>query len=203
MDLKEQAKATGRLKYWTMVYYEITKLEAEAGDEQDKELQAAYEKLIELRSKKDRSYWGMISIRPKDGMTIDEFEEYMKKILNKKWLNDNYLMVYEQKGASEEEMGKGMHSHILFKLNGVKHGRKQKSFKQCLNEVLGTVKTFNNELFTEQSVDLVTCKQNDGEKMQNYLLGEKSSEEKQEIQKIDKLWREKLNIMRYYGKKMT
>lgn len=203
MDLREQAKATGRLKYWTMVYYEITKLEAEAGEEPCRELQAAYDRLQELRARKDRSFWGMITIRPKDGLDMDEFFGYIHKILNKKWLNDNYLMVMEQKGASVMEMGKGMHSHILFKLNGVKHGRKQKSFKQCLNEVLGTVKTFNNELFTEQSVDLVTCKQNDGEKMQNYLLGEKSSEEKQEIQKIDKLWREKLNIMRYYGKKMT
>lgn len=145
----------------------------------------------------------MITIRPKDGLTYDEFEAYMQKIINKKWLNDNYLMVFEQKGASEVDMGEGMHSHVLFKLNGIKHGKKQKSFKQCLNEVLGTVKTFNDELFTEQSVDLVTCKQEDGAKMQNYLLGRKSSEEKQKVQEIDKLWREKLHIEEWYGKKLV
>ena len=200
IELALKAKETGRLKFWTMVEYEITKLQAEAKEEPDKYLQGRFDKLVELRKRFDDAYWGLISIRPKDGLSIIEFQKQMNKLLKKKWFYKNYLIVYEQKSSKESEMGIGMHSHIMFKLNGIKHGKKQKSRIQCLNEIQDTIKTFKCDLYTEQSTDIRTAPNKDCEQIQNYLIGAKASEEKQKIQKIDTLWREKNSIENYYGK---
>lgn len=201
IELISKAKETGRLKYWTMVYYEITKLEAQAGQEKCKLLQDAHNKLKELRENATNAYWGFMSLRPKDGLTIDEFMAQCEQLCSKLWLKNNHLLVYEQKGKNEEEMGKGMHAHILFKMLGVMHGKDQKSKNQVLNEFHKTIKTFKRpDCWFEQSVDLDLRGRKEGRNSQKYLIGKKASAEKQEIQKIDKIWRAKYNIEPYYGK---
>ena len=47
-ELRSKAKYTGRLKFITMMYYEICKLECEQGIE-DPEVQQIYDKLVGLR----------------------------------------------------------------------------------------------------------------------------------------------------------
>jgi len=69
---------------------------------------------------------------------------------------------------------------------------------QCLNEILDMIK--NVEWIEPQGIHIQVYKKEDGDKVHNYLLGEKSPEEKQKSQKIDVIYREKNNIKKYYGR---
>ena len=198
LELYHKAEHAGKLKYWTAVFYEIEKLEAEDGKTSNQFLLKKQLYLEKLRAKTSNAYYAMLSIRPKEDQKFEDFEPFINRVVKKCWLKDNCFWVYEQKGETEADMGKGLHCHILFQLHGIKHGKKQKSKMQCLNEILDMIK--NVEWIEPQGIHIQVYKKEDGDKVHNYLLGEKSPEEKQKSQKIDVIYREKNNIKKYYGR---
>lgn len=197
VDLIVKAKETGRLKFWTMVFYEINKLEAEQGLEADAYLAGRYQYLQSLRGNSTGIYYGLMTIRGKGDEDLADLISLVERIVKKKWLKDNCMWVYEQKGECDEDAGRGAHCHILFKLHGIKHGSKQKSKVQCINEIVEMTKKL--DWIEEQGVDLRTMPKKDYEKVKGYITGAKASEEKHEAQKIDILWREKQGLLPRYG----
>lgn len=196
-DEYEKAKNAGKLRFWTGVFYEIEKLEAESGKTNNQFLKEKYEYLKKLRAKTSNAHYAMISIRPQIDQKFDDFERFIHRVVKKCWLKDNCLWVFEQKGESEAEMGKGLHCHILFTLHGIKHGSKQKSKKQCLDELLTMIE--NEDWILPQGIHIQTYPQKDKEKVHNYLLGKKAPEEKEKSQEFDAIYREKNNIKKSYG----
>lgn len=198
VELYVKASETGKLKFWTMVAYETTKLRAEQGLFDDDICKAAYEQLKILREGSTGIFWGMISIRPRETATFEELEAVVLRIVKKKWLNNNCFWVFEQKGACNDTRGRGVHTHIFFKLVGLKHGSKQKNKSQCLNEILDTVHRSKLDV-ADNCVDITVGSKKDLGKAVNYLLGSKSSDEKKEVQKHDVIWRESLGLEPHYG----
>ncbi len=197
LDLYQKAQHAGQLKYWTQVFYEIEKLEAEDGKTSNQFLKEKQLYLEKLRAKTSNAYYAMLSIRPKIDQKFEDFEPFINRVVKKCWLKDNCLWVYEQKGENEADMGKGLHCHILYQLHGIKHGKKQKSKTQCLNEILEMIK--NLDWIEPQGIHIQVYKKEDGDKVHNYLLGEKSPQEKQKSQEFDVIYREKNNIEKSYG----
>lgn len=197
MELVTKAKYTGRLKYITMMYYEICKLECEQGVE-DPRVQAIYERLMVLREGGSKAYWCLVTLRPREEETLGNFMLVMEKIINKKWLKGKAMWVYEQKGTNVDELGAGKHCHILFKLMGVKHGAKQKSKLQCLKEVTDTCHSFKLKI-ADNCIDIKTGPKADLESVNNYLTGDKADADKHAAQEMDKVWREQKGLKDRYG----
>lgn len=192
-----KAKETGMLKFMTMIEYEICKLECEQDSCRFTAMQERFNYLRELRANTNSNYWILITIRPKDE-TLVRLQEVTNRIVSKKWLKDKCLYVYEQKGETIEELGQGMHVHILAKLIGMKHGNKQKSKKQCLDEIISTCRTFKLNI-EDNCIDAKVGPKRDVQQVIGYLTGVKASEEKHKAQKMDILWREKNGIISLYG----
>lgn len=200
VDLLLKAKETGKLKFWTMVVYEIEKLKCEQGNFNNELEKATYEELKSLREKNTSNYWGLITIRPRETVTIEQLENITNKIVNKKWLKDNCFWVYEQKGIDEASRGRGIHTHILYKLHGLKQGQKQKSKCQCINEILDTIHRSNLDI-ADNCVDISTGSRKDLNNVMNYLLGKKKDKDKQLVQQQDVIWRESIGFPAYLGNK--
>ncbi len=198
VDLLCKAKETGKLKFWTMVSYEIEKLRSEQGMFDSELEQTMYSELLNLREKTTGIFWGLITIRPRETVLIEELEQLTNKIVNKKWLKDNCMWVYEQKGADESSRGRGIHTHILFKLHGLKQGKKQKSKAQCLNEILDTIHRSNLDI-ADNCVDVSTGSKRDLGQVVNYLVGKKKNATKQVVQEQDVIWRESIGFPSYFG----
>jgi len=115
-------KKAGQLRFWTQIFYEIEKLEAESGKTKNSMLKEKYEYLKKLRAKSNPDFYAMLTIRPKIDLKFEEFEPFILRVTKKNWLKDNCFWVYEQKGENEADLGKGLHCHILFRLDGVKNG---------------------------------------------------------------------------------
>lgn len=198
LDVLVNAKKTGLLKFATMVEYEISKLLCEQGEHPEAILQRRYNYLQSLREKNSRAYWGLFSIRPAENNNLIAFLDTIHKITRKKWLKDNCCYVFEQKGESLDTQGEGMHAHILFVLHGVLHGKKQKSRKQCLDEVIDTMERSSIKI-ESQGVDLRTGSKEDLGQVYNYLVGDKADAKKHAAQEIDKVWREANEMQDLYG----
>lgn len=202
-ELLLKCKETGSMKFWTHVYYEIEKLSVEKGmfsDDQIGRVQARdWEKLVALREKATRAFWSIITIRPRDGCEAHVLQQCVEKVVEKCWLRDKCFWVFEQKGTDEGEIGRGLHAHILFKLEGVKHGKKQKTKGQVASEVYDTCKRVADMDIEEQCIDVTVGKKEDLENAVNYLTGVKASEKKHKAQKIDVLWREQEGFKKFYG----
>lgn len=196
-ELRQKAKYTGRLKFITMMYFEICKLECEQGIEEP-EVQAIYDKLTSLRESNSKAYWCLITLRPRDEESLSNFILVINKIVEKKWLKNQCMWVYEQKGRNLDELGKGKHCHILFKLMGVKHGSKQKSKLQCLKEVTDTCHAFKLNI-EDNCINIKTGPKGDLSDANNYLTGDKADVEKHAAQSMDRVFREKNELKALYG----
>jgi hypothetical protein len=62
--------------------------------------------------KKKAQQYQFITINPKDDIKFTELLDTIKDVLKKKWLKINYY-VYEQRGETENEIGKGCHFHMI------------------------------------------------------------------------------------------
>ena len=65
-----------------------------------------------------------LTINPPPTLSLNDFQKLIKNTLttskgSKLWI-EGYLYVLEQRGETEEEQGKGFHTHILIKLIGHK-----------------------------------------------------------------------------------
>lgn len=148
--------------------------------------------LKERTSKLHNNGWIWITINPKPSITLDYFRKKVEKLVNRNLFTE-VCYVYEQRGTTLKESGKGFHAHILAKRN-----LDYKPFKvaQCIQNTCKTLvkNVKNNNLLNIQHIGEDYKK----DKM-DYILGEKTGDGKDQKQLIDIQWRKKHNISIYYN----
>lgn len=101
-----------------------------------------------------------------------------------------YLFSIEQRGETIEEMGKGIHCHILIKHVFPKFCKLQQHFYNNFKQVIGNIK----------HIDIRYCKNvSDVNNRINYIKGEKNDDSKMHKVEIDRMWRKQWNIQDTYG----
>lgn len=134
-------------------------------------------------------YW--ITVNPKPDVDIQLVLKCVLNFCKRKAVKDYHFSI-EQRGESEEEIGKGIHSHIL-----VKWDRKQNKYvKQFLIESV-------KRLVGNYSPAILNIRRITSDIYQDkldYLDGKKWDEEKDIKIKWDKIYRERNNILCIYKK---
>ena len=196
-ELVNKAIYRGFTKAISDMVCDATKLEIREGKINNNKLIQIYEG---YKKNIDNKYGNVlfITINPRPDVLLDEFMKSMNKFKSKVWIED-YIYVYEQRGITEEESGKGFHAHILL----------WKPDNKKSHEVIRETKnTFKNicSIDNPSILNIKNCKDEDIEKRKNYMLGHKNTEidpSKQVKQEIDLIWRNRNNIENCYQKKGT
>lgn len=148
------------------------------------------EKLRQLHKNKIEieKEWYFLTVNPKPDITLIEFMKTIEKALKKKWIN-YYIMVIEQRGECEAELGKGFHTHIIFN-KGCKHCK-------VITEMSNTFKkmcdTSNYHLFNLKSIG-----EEEKKRKIEYITGVKADVEKHLKQQMDIIFRERNKLKSYY-----
>lgn len=132
-----------------------------------------------------------ITINPKPKVTFEQFKKVVDKIISKKYLLNNETLhySYEQRGESDDEIGKGFHCHILFKRGPKIPHEIRREFKSSCKNICNisqssclNFKFTNSEYYDDKFL---------------YLQGNKD-EEKNIKCKFDIKFRKKYNLKNYY-----
>jgi hypothetical protein len=134
-------------------------------------------------AKKSKSESRMITISLPDNV-YDKLEEFNKIIRTRKFLMKSTMWVYEQRGDNEDNMGKGLHIHILCP----RTDKYPVEIKRDLAKPFNITKNF------------VHIRDIDTDIGKNYLLGGKQEESKKIKMYYDKVMRAKYHIEEYYTK---
>lgn len=187
----EDAKARAYLKAIQDAQAIIIRQKIEAGQfEGMPELQELYS---QIRNRNGNGgaiyshYWLTVNVAP--GVLLDDVQAKVRKFVNRKIVR-SAEWVYEQRGATEDEMGKGLHVHMLVQpatALSLTHFRRN------------AYSTFKTLVGNEKAVDVRPCKsESDVEKRRKYMSGEKDDLEKMKKCAVDKLWRHKNNLLPMY-----
>lgn len=156
-------------------------------------LQEVYNEAMSLRRSDQEGQFYFITICPYPDTNIKDFIKVMDKVLKKKWI-ENYVYVYEQRQDDPDGIFYGIHTHMIVQRNGI-------AKSDVIREVYNTCK---NIVGSKQSIDVKLIKtQHDLDVNINYILGQKSTEEKRKKQIVDKIFREKNSLQSYYEKNFS
>lgn len=155
-------------------------------------------KLKHAEQNNNRYIW--ICINPKPGIKLENFRKRVEKLVSRAFVKD-YLYVYEQRGTTLKEAGKGFHTHILLERKmGYKPSKIISLCKNTCKSLVGNID--DKHLFrclpigTEYALDkkqyILSWKQDKDDEI------EKSKRQKQQL---DAVWRPENCIQRYLGNK--
>lgn len=148
------------------------------------------EKMRELQKKHieiDKPFY-FLTVNPKPSVELPVFLKTVHKAINKKWIT-YYLMVIEQRGETEEEAGRGFHTHIIF----------NKGTKSCkvISEMKNTFKDMCDcnkpEVFNLKSMG-----PEEKDRKIEYTIGVKADPAKHQKQQIDIIFRQREKLKSYY-----
>jgi len=148
------------------------------------------QRLRELQSKKldiDKQYY-FLTVNPKPTIGLRDFIKTVEKALSKKWLN-YCIYVYEQRGECEAELGKGFHTHIIFKKN-LSHTH---TLREMKNSFKNMCDTDNYHVYNIKNIG-------EEEKLRKiqYILDKKADNNKHLKQDMDIIWRQKEKLKSHY-----
>ena len=139
-----------------------------------------------LRKKSETKQHYFITISFPPNQNLPKLLKSMEKIVSKKWIKDNtWYYSIEQRGENMEELGKGIHVHLLVLKN------KRKS--QVLRECASTLKLPNH--FIDVRVGQTLASYNT---RLNYIKGIKKDDYKLVRCELDKLFRSNNNLLDIY-----
>jgi len=162
---------------------EITRIHEWHEEKKLEKLRQLHTLKIELKKE-----WYFLTVNPRPDITLTEFMKTIEKALKKRWIN-YYIMVIEQRGESEAELGKGFHTHIIFN-KGIKHC---KVIIEMSNTFKKMCDTSNYHLFNLKSIG-----EEEKKRKVEYILGEKADVEKHLKQQMDIIFRERNKLKSYY-----
>lgn len=153
-------------------------------------LQEVYDQVTSLRKQEAENKYYFITICPYDDIELSKLVKVMDKMVKKRWFT-SYVYVYEQRQSEQGKPYHGIHTHIIVDKGSVKKS-------EVIREVYNTCKDI---VGSKQSVDVKILETDyDLSVRLNYILGTKSTQEKQEKQSIDKIFREENNLQEFYEK---
>lgn len=146
------------------------------------------EELHEQYLLKYNKQWLFITIRPDESkLTFFEFTTLVDKYINRKTIK-NFTLSYEQKGTSEDTIGKGFHCHIVANTTWRSKG-------EALRDTFSTF----NKICAKNCIQ-VDRTNNPESIIENYLIEYKSDDDHKSLTKEwDDLWRKKYNIQNVYN----
>lgn len=154
------------------------------------ELNSHREKRNKEKEEKQESQFYFITICPIDTTPLPEFHNAIKRYVSKKCIKQ-YLYVIEQRGIHENEVGKGIHAHIIC--------NKEKNLQRMLKETRSTFKGLYDENCTS-AIDIDIRFERDRKNTEQYLIGKKHDINKQVKQQVDTIFRGRYNLQPYYTK---
>lgn len=154
-------------------------------------LEERYNHLRKQEEIKENSKYIFITINPNAQITLLDFINKVDKMMGKKWIT-NYLYVYEQRGETEAELGKGFHFHlILEKPKGKPYSHMIRELSNSANSVCDTS---NFHFFNIKSISEEEC-----QRKIIYLTGAKADSLKHKKQEMDIIWRQQQNLLSFYN----
>lgn len=142
-----------------------------------------------LKRKEDKKPFVFITINPKPDADFNDFKINIEDIATWSWVDKCYW-VFEQRGSTESEMGRGFHSHIIIEKYNIAVNKIKSQVKNKFKKFVGVC---NDHTINVQK------KQRDWlEDKLEYIMGKKYDEGKPEKQEIDIIWREKNSLKPYY-----
>lgn len=151
----------------------------------------AYSSYVEdFRKSGDISNW-FVTLNWKPDVNLSDVKIRINKVLKKKWISE-YYYTFEQRGESEEECGKGIHTHMLL----IDTGKTIPA--QVKREIYSSVKSYVGNI---NHVDVRKVEKDWIEDKLQYMSGEKWDEGKDLKCKIDVLFRQRNNLKEMYSSK--
>lgn len=131
-------------EYFKILVKQKLKLELELGICKCPFTTSLHKQIKDLKNEKakesDTKYLGFFTFNFKPGITLENLFIFMNKLTKKKWMS-TYSYCIEQRGESLEELGKGLHIHLLFHRN-------QKRPSECVRECFNTFNKYTEMSFT-------------------------------------------------------
>lgn len=132
-----------------------------------------------------------ITINPKESVNFSDFRKKLEKLVNRQ-IFTNHMYVYEQRGKTRDEAGKGFHAHILVERNlSYKPSKTKELIQNTMKDIVGSVKSPNLLNLQFVGSDFILDKV-------EYMKADKTGEGKDEKQEIDLVWREQMELEQYY-----
>lgn len=140
-----------------------------------------------LNARQNNNAYLWITINPKPSIAFPDFQKKITKLVNRSMF-DACEYVFEQRGTSIEEAGKGFHAHVLATRN-----MKYKPSK-CISNVKNTCKTLVGNVNNNAQLNIQIIGEDFAADKREYMTGVKTGEGKDLKQIIDKSWREHMEI---------
>jgi len=145
-------------------------------------------KLEEIRQ---NSKYIFLTINPNSQIILTDFINKINKMMSKKWIT-NYLYVYEQRGETLEELGKGFHFHLI--LEKPKTKPYNHLVRELANSANSVCDTSNFHFFNLKSISEEEC-----QRKILYITASKADVEKHKKQEMDIIFRQKFNLKSFYN----
>lgn len=155
----------------------------------------AKKRLDESKVHTAKNRWFWITINPEPKCNRANFLKCTANLAKRSFVK-NAMYVIEQRGESEDDMGKGFHCHMLVERDmSNKHDTPSKIIERIRNTVKNILKLHKNNPYI-QIVDAEYAK----DKIR-YMQGDKDLHKEEKDLKLvyDKLWRDRENIEHIYG----
>jgi len=156
-----------------------------------------YEKSLDLKKKEltaneHNNAYCFITVNPKSSILLADFIKSVEKAV-KRNIFTSYRYVYEQRGSSESELGKGFHCHLLAKRNlDYKPSKVSVLLQNTFKDIVGNSK--NNSLLNIQHIGSDFAKDKD-----EYMTGLKTGDNKNTKQLMDVIWRKMNKLQTVYA----
>lgn len=143
------------------------------------------------RVEKFNTRYIFLTVNPEPSITLKTILEILKKACSKKWMT-NYIYSIEQRGDDENEIGKMPHIHLIIDME----------IDKKRHEIIRELKNTFKKLCDVSKTSFFNVKNIKDGHLKNfvkYITGVKKDQLKHPKQKIDKLFREKNNLLPLYG----
>lgn len=148
-----------------------------------------YKKWLEPKEKIKSTKF--LTFRPTDETTIEQLFYGTQEWLSRRWIKE-FKLVFEQKGETKNEIGRGKHIHIIF-------SHTQKSKGEMIDEIQRDYKKYNIVFANNQPKidDIKTTA--DLERITNYIGDYKEEDElKKKAFAMDSIYRDQIGLRRFY-----
>lgn len=147
--------------------------------------------IAEQEEKKLKLPYFFLTINPNPQITLQEFISIMNKMMTKPWI-ENYLYVYEQRGETEGECGKGFHFHAIIKKPT------NKSYAHILRELSSSANKVCDSSVCN-FFNLKNISEEEKERKIIYCTGRKADSTKWAKQEMDIPFRQRNKLLSYYN----
>lgn len=160
----------------------------------DRKIRDLEQKILNLNKtpgkvRKQFFYW--VTINPPPECHIRELHIATEKLASRSFIED-YVYVIEQRGETEEEAGKGIHIHLLFKIKDDPYEPPSKIKKYLKSTYKQIVNVETKALWIQP------CPKEYVKDKIDYILDTNKDSTKTQKQNIDKYYREQNRIAPYY-----